>query len=226
MKYILFANHFDPSKKILYIFVGWILMLWHREAHINPRRNRKFIVDPAGIELTTSRLRQHRQLPVVQQVHFMPLKLCKKNHNPNDKPETALDKWQPIWNAQVSISPPVGVDFELHPVVGHISICWLNFEALRQSSIKYKVVIKHVIKVCYILQKVQIKHFYINGVCLLVISIFAQSWWIFFNYSISILFNLWAYNKFLSCFISLQLLFDLKKQIIKMFSESNQVKFR
>ena len=34
---------------------------------------------PAGIELMTSRLRQLRQLPVVQLVRFMPLKLCKKN---------------------------------------------------------------------------------------------------------------------------------------------------
>ena len=33
---------------------------------------------PAGIELTTSRLRQHRQLPVVQNVRCMPLQLCKK----------------------------------------------------------------------------------------------------------------------------------------------------
>ena len=39
------------------IFVGLILMLWHRETHINPQRNRKIIVDPSGIELTTSRLR-------------------------------------------------------------------------------------------------------------------------------------------------------------------------
>ena len=56
-----------------------------------------------GIELTTSRLRQHRRLPVVQQVRFMSLKLCQK-HNPNDMPEAALDNWQSIWNAQVSIS--------------------------------------------------------------------------------------------------------------------------
>ena len=29
---------------------------------------------------------------------------CVKNHNPNDMPKAALDNWQPIWNAQVSIS--------------------------------------------------------------------------------------------------------------------------
>ena len=35
-------------------------------------------MDPAGIELTTSRLRQHRQLPVVQHVRFTPLKSRQK----------------------------------------------------------------------------------------------------------------------------------------------------
>ena len=34
-------------------FVGSILMLWHREMHINPQRNRYIFVDTAGIELTT-----------------------------------------------------------------------------------------------------------------------------------------------------------------------------
>ena len=61
-----------------YIFVGLILMLWHRETHINPQRNRWIIVDQAGIELTTSRLRQLRQLPVVQHVRFTPLKSRQK----------------------------------------------------------------------------------------------------------------------------------------------------
>ena len=30
-------------------------------------------------------------------------------------PEAALDNWQPVWNAQVSISTPVCVNFELRP---------------------------------------------------------------------------------------------------------------
>ena len=30
-------------------------------------------------------------------------------------PEAALDNWQLVWNAQVSISTPVCVNFELHP---------------------------------------------------------------------------------------------------------------
>ena len=32
---------------------------------------------------------------------------CVTKHNPNDMPEAALDNWQPIWNAQESISTPV-----------------------------------------------------------------------------------------------------------------------
>ena len=56
--------------------------LTHRETHINPQRNRKIILDPAGIELTTYRLRPHHQLPVVKHVRFIPLKLCKKNPQP------------------------------------------------------------------------------------------------------------------------------------------------
>ena len=63
----------------IYIIVSLILMIWHREAHINSQKgNRWIIVDPAGIELMTCRLRQLRQLPVVQHVRFMPLKLCLK----------------------------------------------------------------------------------------------------------------------------------------------------
>ena len=72
--YICIDTSNDP-----YIFVGLILMLCYSEAHIHPRRNRWIIVDPAGIELimlTTSRLGQHRHLPAVQHVRFMPLKLC------------------------------------------------------------------------------------------------------------------------------------------------------
>ena len=112
-----------------YIFVGLILMLWHRETHINPQRNRQIIVDPAGIELTTSRLRQLRQLPVVQHVRFTPLKSRQKTQF-QYMPVAARDNWQPVWNAQVSISTPVCVNFELRPGAGDIHICWFNFDAL------------------------------------------------------------------------------------------------
>ena len=86
-----------------------------------------------GIEPTTSRLRQLRQLPVVQHVRFTPLKLRQKR-NSNDMPEAALDNWQPVWNAQVSILTPVCFDFELRPGAGDIHICWFNFDALAQGD--------------------------------------------------------------------------------------------
>ena len=46
-----------------------------------PRTNRWIIVDSVGIELTTSRLRHPRHLPVVQHVRFMPLKLFLKTQS-------------------------------------------------------------------------------------------------------------------------------------------------
>ena len=49
-------------------------------------------------------------------------------------PVAALDNWQPVWNAQVSISTPVCVNFELRPGAGDIHICWFNFDALPQGN--------------------------------------------------------------------------------------------
>ena len=49
-------------------------------------------------------------------------------------PEAALDNWQPVWNAQVSISTPVCVNFEERPGAGDIHICWFNFNALAQGN--------------------------------------------------------------------------------------------
>ena len=49
-------------------------------------------------------------------------------------PVAALDNWQPVWNAQVSISTPVCVNFELRPGAGDIHICWFNFGALAQGN--------------------------------------------------------------------------------------------
>ena len=49
-------------------------------------------------------------------------------------PEAALDNWQPVWNAQVSISTPVCVNFELRPGAGDTHICWFNFDALAQGN--------------------------------------------------------------------------------------------
>ena len=49
-------------------------------------------------------------------------------------PEAALDNWQPVWNAQVLISTPVCVNFELRPGAGDIDICWFNFDARAQGN--------------------------------------------------------------------------------------------
>ena len=49
-------------------------------------------------------------------------------------PEAALDNWQPVWNAEVSISTSVCVNFELRPGAGDIHICWFNFDALAQGN--------------------------------------------------------------------------------------------
>ena len=57
-----------------------------------------------------------------------------KKRNSNDMPVAALDNWQPVWNAQVSISTPVCVNFELRPGAGDIHICWFNFDALAQGN--------------------------------------------------------------------------------------------
>ena len=59
---------------------------------------------------------------------------CVKKRNSNDMPEAALDNWQPVWNAQVSISTPVCVNFELRPGAGDIHICWFNFDTLAQGN--------------------------------------------------------------------------------------------
>ena len=110
-----------------------MLRLWHRETHINPQRNEQTIVDPAGIKLTTSGLRQHRELPVVQHVRFMPPEL-RQNQNPNDMPQAALDNWQPGWNAQVVISTPVCINFELRSGARDIHICGFFLMLLHRET--------------------------------------------------------------------------------------------
>ena len=60
--------------------------------------------------------------------------IAPKKRNSNDMPVAALDNWQPVWNAQVSISTPVCVNFELRPGAGDIHFCWFNFDALAQGN--------------------------------------------------------------------------------------------
>ena len=49
-------------------------------------------------------------------------------------PEAALDNWQPVWNAQVSLSTPVCVNAELRLGADDIHICWFNFDVLVQGN--------------------------------------------------------------------------------------------
>ena len=64
-------------------------------------------MDQVGIELTTYRLKQRRQLPMVQHVRFVPQIFYRKYH-PNGMAEAALENWKPVWNAHVLISIPEG----------------------------------------------------------------------------------------------------------------------
>ena len=56
----------------------------------NPQRNQDIVVDQAGIALSAFRLRQHRQLPVAQHIHFTPQKLYQK-HSSNGLVDAAQD---------------------------------------------------------------------------------------------------------------------------------------
>ena len=49
-------------------------------------------------------------------------------------PGAALDNWQPVWNAQVSISTPVCVNLELRPGSGDIPTRWFNRDSLAQEN--------------------------------------------------------------------------------------------
>ena len=60
--------------------------------------------------------------------------IAPKKRNSNDMPVAALDNWQPVWNAQVSISTHVCISFELRSGAGDIHICWFNFDALAQGN--------------------------------------------------------------------------------------------
>ena len=92
-------------------------------------------MDQAGIELTTSRLRQLRQLPVVQHVRFTPLKSRLKNATPMTCPWLHWTTDNLSGMHMVSISTPVCVNCELRPGAGNIHICWFNFDALAQGNV-------------------------------------------------------------------------------------------
>ena len=138
-------------------------MLWHRETHIDPQRNRYIIVDPAGIELTTSPDRGNSASCQLSSTYASRHWNCVKKRNSNDMPEAALDNWQRVWNAQVSNSTPMCVNFELRPGAGDIHIyihtyihacihtyiytyifVVVNFDALAQAS-DFRIERRHVV---------------------------------------------------------------------------------
>ena len=49
-----------------HINVRIVFFLWLRETAYNPQRSRQIVADPAAIEFTKFRQRQHRQLPIAQ----------------------------------------------------------------------------------------------------------------------------------------------------------------
>ena len=61
--------------------------------------------------------------------------IASKKRNSIDMPEAALDNWQSVWNAQLSISKPVAVNFEPRHRAGDIHICWFDFYALAQGNV-------------------------------------------------------------------------------------------
>ena len=66
----------------IYIYICWFNFdTLAQENAYKPRKEPVIFVDRAGIELTTSRLRQHPQLSVVQHYWFMPLKLYLKTQS-------------------------------------------------------------------------------------------------------------------------------------------------
>ena len=90
-------------------------------------------MDPAGIELRPPDWGNSASCQLSSTYASRHWNRAKKR-NSNDMPVAALDNWQPVWNAQVSISTPVCVNFELRPGAGDIHICWFNFDALAQGN--------------------------------------------------------------------------------------------
>ena len=87
-----------------------------------------------GSDLTTSRLRQHRQLPVVQHVRFMPLKMCLKTQSQWHAQCWPRQLATHLECAGANFNIHVCTDFELGPDSGDIQICWLNFNAVAQGN--------------------------------------------------------------------------------------------
>ena len=111
-----------------------ISMLWHRQAIFESKGDKlsssaESRIRTQGLRyLFTSRLNTCLLLLISMLWHRQAI------FDSNDMPEAALDNWQSVCNAQVSISTPVCVNFELRPGAGDIHICWFNFDALAQEN--------------------------------------------------------------------------------------------
>ena len=135
-------NSIVPGKllrmPVMPLYICWFNFdaLAQRETHINPGK-------PKGTEKISGTQRGSNSPPpnvgnTANCQLFSPFVSCHwnyvKTHNPNDMPEAALDIWQPVRNAQVSISKPVCVNFELRHGFCDMHICWFNFDALAQGN--------------------------------------------------------------------------------------------
>ena len=110
-------------------FVGLILTVWFRETHITHKGTVQLSRTKRG---SNSLFSEAISTAFSCPVRLFPQKLCQNTSI--IRSGAALDIWQPIWNEQVLMSTPVGVNVELHAGPGDIHICWFNFTALAQEN--------------------------------------------------------------------------------------------
>ena len=72
----MYISNYSTSKDIFAVLIFYALA---QENTYNPQRSREIVMLNAGIDLTMFRLRQYRQLPVVQHIRLMPQRLCQKS---------------------------------------------------------------------------------------------------------------------------------------------------
>ena len=117
-----------------YKFGGLIVMLWHTETLVNPQRNDKLSWTHRGSNSlppdwgSTASCNYPAHSPHATEI-------VKKKQNPNNMSEAILDNWQPVWNAQVSISTSVCISFELRPDSSDTHICWFKLYTLAQGNV-------------------------------------------------------------------------------------------
>ena len=72
----MYISNYSTSKDIFAVLIFYALA---KENTYNPQRSREIVMLNAGIDLTMFRLRQYRQLPVVQHIRLTPQRLCQKS---------------------------------------------------------------------------------------------------------------------------------------------------